>query len=112
MNVALKIVLLLGLLWSSDFLNAQKYGNVWQLGNNLGLDFNNCDPVVTKGGNNDGFEGTSSISDENGQLLFYTNSDAVWNRVHSVMPNGLINSTGGTLSQVLIIPQPQSNNLF
>ena len=84
---------------------------MWQLGSGVGLDFNNCDPVVISGANS-GFEGTSSISDANGQLLFYTNSDTVWNNTHNMMPNGTINNTGGTLSQVLIIPKPQSPGTY
>lgn len=107
MKTKFTILLLLIVFQSS----AQNYGNIWQFGNNVGLDFNNCEPVVINGGNS-GFEGCSSISDVNGQLLFYTNSEKVWNNSHTIMPNGNINFTNGTLSQVLIIPKPQSNNLF
>lgn len=55
----------------------------------------------------------STISDTNGNLLFYTNGDTIWNKNHLVMANGtgLLNcqssSQGG-----LIIKKPGSNNLF
>jgi hypothetical protein len=91
--------------------HGQNYGNIWQFGYKIGLDFNNCSPVVVNG-NNIGFEGCSSIADSAGQLLFYTNSDIVWNKLHIAMPNGYLNSTGGTLSQVIIIPKPLSSNLY
>lgn len=91
--------------------NCQKYGNVWQFGSNVGLDFNGCSPIVTSG-NNTGFEGCSAISNSNGQLLFYTNSDVVWDSSNNIMPNGNLISSGGTLSQVLIIPKPSSVNFF
>lgn len=91
--------------------HAQNYGNIWQFGNNVGLDFNNCIPNVVSG-SNVGFEGCSSFSDTNGQLLFYTNSDKVWNRLHNEMPNGNLITTSGSLSQVLIIPKPLSSQLY
>ncbi len=34
------------------------------------------------------FEGSASIADQNGNLLFYTNGEKIWNRNHQVMPNG------------------------
>ncbi len=89
----------------------QKYGNIWQFGNQIGLDFNSCEPEVITGANI-GFEGCAAISDSTGQLLFYTNSDKVWDKEHNVMPNGIINNTSGTLSQVIIIPKPLSSNIY
>ena len=114
MKISIKISIIFILVTAVNLINAQKYGNVWQFGENVGLDFNNCDPIVITGSNL-GFEGTAAISDANGQLLFYTNSDKVWNSSHNLMPNGIINTSGpfgGTLSQVLIIPKPQTNNIF
>lgn len=89
----------------------QKYGNVWQFGNQVGLDFNGCNPVVIEG-NNSGFEGCSTIADSTGQLLFYTNSDKVWDKLHNLMPNGNLIVTGGSLSQVIIIPNHLSVDLY
>ncbi len=79
----------------------QHYGDVWQFGSSVGLDFSACEPQVITGANA-GFEGTASICDENGQLLFYTNTETVWNRQHAVMPNGVLYVGANTLSQVLI----------
>ncbi len=106
-------VLLLGLtiFCVAAATKAQKYGNVWQFGNQIGLDFNGCNPVVVTG-NNTGFEGCSTIADSTGQLLFYTNSDKVWDKLHNLMPNGDLLFTGGSLSQVIIIPKPLSIDLF
>jgi hypothetical protein len=80
---------------------AQHYGDLWQFGYNVGLDFSDCDPVVISG-SNAGFEGSASVCDANGQLLFYTNTEKVWNREHDVMPNGTLYAGANTLSQVLI----------
>jgi WD40-like Beta Propeller Repeat len=111
MKTTFKVVLVCLILLLNVRAHGQKYGNVWQLGYHIGMDFNNCDPVLVAGAN-DGFEGCAAISDGNGQLLFYTNSDQVWDRAHNVMPNGNLMSAGGTLSQVLIIPKPGSTTIY
>ncbi len=89
----------------------QNYGNVWQFGNGVGLDFNGCDPVVISGSNS-GFEGCSSISDSDGNLQFYTNSIVVWNSAHQPMPNGQLHNAQGTMSQVIIIAKPDFPELY
>ncbi|MBP6334412.1 MAG: T9SS type A sorting domain-containing protein [Bacteroidia bacterium] len=108
--MTLRIISLLVLLTHSVFGN--KYGNVWQFGDNAGIDFNSCEPVALTNGNNSGFEGCASYSDTAGQLLFYTNSDLVWNRSHVAMPNGNLVAASGSLSQVIIIPRPLSTSLY
>jgi hypothetical protein len=104
----MKFLVSILILFFSNVSMAQKYGNVWHFGNEAGIDFNGCDPVALTMGQNAGFEGCAAISDQNGQLLFYTNSDQVWTDQHVVMPNGSLVSGGGSLSQVLIINDPGS----
>lgn len=89
---------------------AQREANTWYFGNGAGLDFNtDCSPTVLTDGAIDGFEGCASISDPvSGQLLFYTNSDSVWNRNHVVMPNGNLVFNGSTITQVLLLAHPGS----
>jgi len=87
---------------------AENYGNIWEFGNHAGINFNSCIPVAITNGANTGFEGCSSICDSTGQLLFYTNSETVWNRNNVAMPNGNLVASGSTLSQVIIIPKPLS----
>src|SRR5688572_247537 len=69
-------------------LYSQKQVNHWYFGINAGLDFNSGAPVVLTNGALNTTEGTSAISDANGNLLFYTDGVNVWNNTHSVMPNG------------------------
>ncbi|MFY9310363.1 MAG: T9SS type A sorting domain-containing protein [Bacteroidia bacterium] len=90
----------------------QKYGNIWQFEKGAGIDFNSCTPTYISGGRNAGYEGVSCISDTAGQILFYTNSDTVWNKLNAPMPNGVLVNSAGTLSQVIIIPKPLSNSLY
>ncbi|MES2591380.1 MAG: T9SS type A sorting domain-containing protein [Bacteroidota bacterium] len=90
----------------------QKYGNIWQFEKGAGIDFNSCTPTYISNGRNAGYEGVSCISDTSGQILFYTNSDTVWNKLNASMPNGILINSGGTLSQVIILPKPLSNSLY
>jgi hypothetical protein len=106
-----RLLLSLTIFLTVTAVHGQKYGNIWQFGDHVGIDFNSCNPIVVNGSNL-GFEGCSSISDSTGQLLFYTNSDSVWNRLHNAMPNGYLISNNGSLSQVIIIPKPLSTNLY
>jgi Secretion system C-terminal sorting domain len=111
LKTMIRLLLILTILFSSTIARGQKYGNIWQFGNQVGLDFNNCNPVVISGAV-PGFEGCSSIADSNGQLLFYTNSEKVWNRLNSIMTNGNLISGGSSLSQVIIIPKPLSISTY
>jgi hypothetical protein len=106
-------IIILTVLTNCFTANGQSYGNIWHFANNVGLDFNGCTPVVITGSNTSFTgEGSSTICDASGQLLFYTNSDKVWNKNHNVMPNGNIFNTFGTLSQVIIVPKPSSTSLY
>ena len=57
--------------------------------------------------------GSSTISDGNGYLLFYTNGIDVWDKNHNRMPNGF-GLYGDTLSSQssLIIKKPNSSNIY
>lgn len=106
-----KFSMVLIILMVSTVSFCQSYGNIWQMGKNVGIDFNSCSPVLISG-NNSGKEGCSTISDSDGQLLFYTNSDTVWNKMHLTMANGSLVPSNGTLSQVIIIPKPGSSSIY
>ncbi len=58
-------------------------------------------------------EGCSSISDYNGNLLFYTDGITIWNRNHQPMPNGtgLGGHTSSTQSGI-IVPSPASPDIY
>ncbi|MCC6690699.1 MAG: gliding motility-associated C-terminal domain-containing protein [Bacteroidia bacterium] len=101
-------------------IKAQKQGNIWYFGKQCGLDFSGGTPVVIYGGQIgsdvplwDVQEGTSSIADSSGNLLFYTGGKTIWNKNHIPMLNGtgLMGGTSSTQSS-LIIPRPGSNNIF
>lgn len=57
--------------------------------------------------------GCASICDSLGNLLFYTNGLFVWNREHSVMPNGdSILGNSGINQNSIIIQKPGSQNIY
>lgn len=94
-------------------LFAQKQTTFWYFGENAGLDFSSGTPVAVMGSAMNKDEGCSSISDSQGNLLFYTNGIKVWNKNHQQMPNGFGLAGHESSSQSgLIVPKPGSNNLF
>lgn len=97
-------------------LFSQFEASTWYFGDQgEGLKFSEheCGPIVLLDGSMDGFEGVSTISDPlTGDLLFLTNSQAVYNRQHQQMPNGSLINGGNTITQVLIIPKPTDQNRY
>ncbi len=86
-------------------LSAQN--QVWHFGEQAGIDFNTSPPTNITTGQMIAQEGCSSISDNRGNLLFYSDGVRVWNRNHTIMPNG--NGLMGNLSTTmscLIVPKP------
>ena len=93
----------------------QNEASFWYFGQNAGLRFDATTGTVT--GITDGqintLEGCTSISDENGNLQFYTDGQTVWNRNHQIMANGdyfggtgLLGDPSSTSSGV-IVPKPE-----
>ena len=91
----------------------QKEGYIWYFGNKAGIDFNQTPPVPLTDGDMNQDEGCASISDSDGNLLFYSDGISVWNRNHNTMPNGtgLMGSASGTMSGV-IVPMPGSSEEY
>lgn len=85
----------------------------WFFGLNAGLDFNGGSPLSITGGQVFTSEGSASIADANGNLLFYTDGMNVWDKNHTSMPNGtgLMGHSSSTQSGV-IIKKPGSSNIY
>ncbi|GAA4290068.1 T9SS type B sorting domain-containing protein [Aestuariibaculum suncheonense] len=95
------------LLFSCFQIIAQNETNNWYFGENAGLNFANVEPIVLNDGAILAPAGCSSISDNDGNLLFYTNGQTVWNSNHDIMVNGT-NLAGdiNNSQSALIIPKP------
>lgn len=101
-------------------LYAQKEGNIWHFGIGAALDFNSGSPQITTPSLMWTLEGSASISDVNGNLLFYSNgggrdpitsgqsSGKIWNRQHQVMYDMGFTEGGGfsAAQSAVIIPRP------
>jgi gliding motility-associated-like protein len=94
---------------------AQRQTDNWHFGSSGNLEFGaNGLPVSTlSSAMATASEGCASISDKNGQLLFYTNGETVYDRSNNVMLNGnnLLGHINSTQSS-LIVPKPGSDSLF
>lgn len=85
---------------------AQNQHMNWHFGMGGGLNFSSGNPVPLAGSMS-AVESCASISDANGNLLFYTDGVDVWNANNLVMPNGS-GLLGHKSAQCIIIPRPQS----
>jgi hypothetical protein len=97
-----------------SFLYSQPGPNSnWYFGNNAGITFNSGVPVALTNGALNTTEGVATISDNLGNLLFYTDGVTVYNNSHSVMTNGtgLFGDASSTQSAI-IVQQPGNNNLY
>lgn len=83
---------------------AQQHASVWYFGQNGGLRFTPSGPVVLDDGRMSAFEGVASIADDNGVLQFYTDGTKIWNRQHTIMPNGqgLLGNISSTQSAIIV----------
>jgi len=107
------------LLLISSVSIAQNNTNIWYFGDGNFIDFNSATPSISVGGveiatstSTYCIEGSSSICNATGQLMFYSNGISVWDNTYTLMPNGI--NLNGDLSnaQVLIIPNPADPDIY
>jgi gliding motility-associated-like protein len=87
--------------------------NIWYFGLNSGLDFNTTPPTILTNGLSTNFDNSSTMCDASGNLLFYSTGMNVWDKNHTLMPNGaglIGNTTGGQCA--LIVPKPCDPNKY
>ena len=97
----------------SGSLVAQKEGNNWVFGHFARIDFNTGTVVAHTNSAMNTEEGCSSISDNMGNLLFYTNGIKVWNSTDQVMPNGIeLLANVSSTQAALIVKKPGLNSIY
>ncbi|MEO9501224.1 T9SS type B sorting domain-containing protein [Nonlabens ulvanivorans] len=110
--VAIVVLLIIAV---SQLSTAQLEASNWYFGFNAGISFDPVTGAVTPvtNGQLNTFEGCASISDSNGNLLFYTDGITVFDSTHMIMQNGqgLLGNPSSTQSAI-IIPKPQDPNLY
>lgn len=120
LRICLLPVFFLFLLSSTGF--AQNQYNVWYFGFDTlpatptaGIDFNNGPPTALLNSAMGFTEGCATWCNSAGQLLFYTNGDSIWDRNHTVMPNGRLNfgqSAFSSMQNSVVVPVAGDTNLY
>jgi len=97
------------------YIYAQNEASTWYFGYNSGVKFNLGGNTVSSlsDGKLNTFEGCASISDDVGNLLFYTDGIRIWNKNHNVMVNGtgLFGDPSSTQSAI-IVPKPNDPTIY
>ncbi|WP_029298050.1 T9SS type A sorting domain-containing protein [Chryseobacterium hispalense] len=94
-------------------LCAQGENDNWYFGNKAAVNFSN--PTTPAVLNNSAIitnEASGTVSDANGNLLFYCNQKTVWNREHQIMPNGSGLSGGESAQQLAIVKNPANPDQY
>lgn len=94
---------------------SQNEASHWYFGGFAGLNFpeDNSNPTVLLDGEIDTFEGSASISDSEGNLLFYTDGVKVYNKNHLLMPNGdELDGNISSTNSAIIVPKPNNPNTY
>ncbi len=101
--------------YGQDLQNAN-----WYFGDRAGLNFSTGSPVELTDMptsstffNNQILEGSATVSDKNGNLLFYTNGEEVYSYNHQIMDSGTgLYGHESSAQNVVIIPRPGNSNQF
>jgi hypothetical protein len=91
----------------------QKQFDNWYFGSLAGLSFSTNPPTALTNGMLQTSEGCASISDANGNLLFYTDGVKIRNAVHDTMSNGQwLSGNSSSTQSGIIVKQPGNANIY
>lgn len=91
---------------------AQKEAANWFFGDRAGLDFNTNPPTAVTGSLQT-VEGSATISDKDGKLLFYTDGSTVYDQLHREMPHGTgLKGNVSSTQSALIVPNPNDKKIY
>jgi len=98
-------------------VNVKQYGktdqrtNIWYFGNTAGIDFNQKPPKALNTSAMDAPAGCAIVCDQNGQVIFYTDGDQVWNKKNIAIASSIGGDSTSSQS-ALIIPVPNDATLY
>lgn len=98
-------------------VNVREYGlqnqtaNKWYFGRRAGIDFNFTPARALSDGAMDAPEGCAIACDRNGETIFYTDGNAVYDRTHVQIDTGIGGDPDATQS-ALIVPVPGDETLY
>jgi gliding motility-associated-like protein len=96
-------------------LSAQNEASNWYFGENAGISFDLASNTIIQkiDGQLNTREGCSSISDSDGNLLFYTDGVTIWNRNHLEMSNGFgLHGDSSSTQSAIIVPKPTDPSIY
>lgn len=106
------IVLFLLTCWQFAY-SQSKINHNWNFGINAGITFNTTPPTAFQNSALNSTEGCASVSDDNGNLLFYSDGANIWDKNNQIMPNGWgIYGYGSAYQGVVIVPKPGNNQRY
>ncbi|AEH00086.1 T9SS type B sorting domain-containing protein [Lacinutrix sp. 5H-3-7-4] len=93
---------------------SQQEASNWYFGDNAGINFDlNGNVTTLDNGQLATEEGCTSISDNAGNLLFYTNGENVYDSSHNLMPNGFgLTGNQSSTQSAIIIPKPEDADIY
>lgn len=89
--------------------------NIWYFGNEAGINFNPPGTAAITDGAMDALEGCTAVSDRNGQIIFYTDGDILFDQTHAQIDVGLggtPNAIGSAAQSVISVAVPGDETLF
>lgn len=90
---------------------SQLEGANWYFGTFAGMEFSTGNPLPDFNGQLSTGEGCASVSDKDGNLLFYTDGITVYDRNHDVMPNGTgLLGNPSSVQSAIVCPKPGTWN--
>ncbi len=90
-----------------------QFNSIWYFGNGAGLDFSSGSVKPSTGGNVFTLEGSATVCDDNGKLLFYSDGITVWNKFHRQMKNGGgLNGNRSSTQSALIVPSLGNKGIY
>jgi len=98
-----------------EYDSLDQRANIWYFGQNAGIDFNALpdNPAIAIQGPLNTPEGTSVISDRNGQVIFSTDGYSIYDKLgQDITPPGGIGGDNTSTQSALIIPVPGDETLY
>jgi len=107
----MKKIIFIYLFFSSTILLYGQFESAnWYFGNQAGLNYSEGIPELLSDGLLSSSEGCAVISSSNGDLLFYTNGNTLWNRFHENIAS--IDGHDSSTQGVLFVPHPGNSDLY
>ncbi|MCF8302383.1 MAG: gliding motility-associated C-terminal domain-containing protein [Bacteroidales bacterium] len=106
------LLLILIAVFISVSIHGQYPGEIWYFGQNSGLDFNTNSPTPLNDGMISSIEGCATMTDTDGNILFYTDGVTVWDKDHNVMENGEGLAGHNSSTQVAVIAKQPGDNPY